>query len=141
MQTFLPYSDFEQSASVLDRQRLGKQRVETMQIMTALVDNRGWIHHPAVKMWTGHEEALLQYQDAICREWVARGYRDNVCWDQTVDIFGRMTRRSSLELPEWIGMDEFHIAHQSNLLRKDPEYYGPYFPGVPHDLEYVWPIP
>ena len=28
MQTFLPYEDFRASARVLDRQRLGKQRVE-----------------------------------------------------------------------------------------------------------------
>jgi len=25
------------------------------------------------------------------------------------------------------------------LVRKDPEHYGPLFPGVPADLEYVWP--
>lgn len=30
MQTFLPYPDFVESASVLDRQRLGKQRVEVI---------------------------------------------------------------------------------------------------------------
>lgn len=36
MQTFLPYPDFAESASVLDRQRLGKQRVETLQVMKAL---------------------------------------------------------------------------------------------------------
>jgi len=28
MQTFLPYPDFARSAAVLDRQRLGKQRLE-----------------------------------------------------------------------------------------------------------------
>jgi len=26
------------------------------------------------------------------------------------------------------------------LLRKDPEHYGPLFPGTPADLEYVWPV-
>jgi len=36
MQTFLPYPDFKRSAQVLDRQRLGKQRVENLQLMTAL---------------------------------------------------------------------------------------------------------
>ena len=33
MQTFLPYPDFARSAAVLDRQRLGKQRVEVLQIL------------------------------------------------------------------------------------------------------------
>ena len=33
MQTFLPYADFAQSAKALDPKRLGKQRVETIQIV------------------------------------------------------------------------------------------------------------
>ena len=33
MQTFLPYSSFTESAKILDWRRLGKQRVEGMQII------------------------------------------------------------------------------------------------------------
>ena len=74
MQTFLPYPDFAESASVLDRQRLGKQRVETLQVMKALtVPGYGWQQHPVVKMWIGYERTLLDYQDAFCAEWVGRG--------------------------------------------------------------------
>lgn len=40
MQTFLPYADYEQSAAVLDQKRLGKQRVETLQIMQVLLGER-----------------------------------------------------------------------------------------------------
>lgn len=40
MQTFLPYSDFERSAASLDDLRLGKQRVETLQIMQSLFGKR-----------------------------------------------------------------------------------------------------
>lgn len=61
MQTFLPYADFRRCAEILDDKRLGKQRVETLQIMQVLVrlrwDNalgeieafepRGWRNHPA----------------------------------------------------------------------------------------------
>ena len=39
MQTFLPYDNFEESASVLDWKRLGKQRVEAMQIVNAGYNN------------------------------------------------------------------------------------------------------
>jgi hypothetical protein len=42
--------------------------------------------------------------------------------------------------PTWMGNDEFHLSHQSNLVRKFPEHYGPQFPGVSPDLEYVWPV-
>lgn len=36
MQTFLPYSDFKLTASILDCRRLGKQRIEAYQILCAL---------------------------------------------------------------------------------------------------------
>jgi Pyrimidine dimer DNA glycosylase len=37
MQTFLPYPDFVACARVLDSRRLGKQRVEALQILRALL--------------------------------------------------------------------------------------------------------
>ena len=36
MQTFLPYADLTESLRVLDNKRLGKQRVETYQIISAI---------------------------------------------------------------------------------------------------------
>lgn len=36
MQTFVPFADLKRCAEVLDYKRLGKQRVETLQIMSAL---------------------------------------------------------------------------------------------------------
>ena len=54
MQTFLPYADFERSARVLDAKRLGKQRVEVIQVVRALtVPGYAWAHHPAALMWKG----------------------------------------------------------------------------------------
>ncbi|MDT5035120.1 MAG: hypothetical protein QOE03_305, partial [Micromonosporaceae bacterium] len=58
VQTFLPYPEFATSARVLDQRRLGKQRVEAIQVLRGLiVPGYGWRHHPAVKMWAGYEEA------------------------------------------------------------------------------------
>jgi len=52
MQTFLPYADFKRSAQVLDYRRLGKQRVETWQLIRAINgETRGWRNHPAAVMW------------------------------------------------------------------------------------------
>ena len=68
VQTFLPYPDFAASAMALDRRRLGKQRVEALQILRALTRERyGWKHHPAVRMWAGYEEALACYAMEVCR--------------------------------------------------------------------------
>lgn len=136
MQTFLPYSSFEKSAKVLDMRRLGKQRVETLQILGALLDpTKGWKNHPATKMWTGHEAGLSAYGVRICEEWLDRGYKDTCLGKISALIAPDFT-----DIPPWIGNRDFHRAHQSNLLRKDLDYYRKYFPGVPDDLEYIWPV-
>jgi hypothetical protein len=138
MQTFLPYSDYSKSAQVLDRQRLGKQRVETIQILKALNDpTYGWQNHPAVNMWRGYELELVCYGLAICDEWITRGYKDT-CRDQISEMY--YNSNFDVEIPPWIGSLQFHKSHQSNLIRKAPEYYRPIFgDNVPDDLEYVWP--
>jgi hypothetical protein len=72
VQTFLPYPDFALSAGVLDPRRLGKQRVEAIQVLRGLtVPGYGWRHHPAVKMWAGYEEALVRYGLETCAAWSA----------------------------------------------------------------------
>jgi hypothetical protein len=151
VQTFLPYPDFERSGRVLDRRRLGSQRVEAMQLFNALtVPGHGWRHHPAAKMWRGHEEALARYALTMCALWSELGYADTVAdtlLGHVAERLGIEAPRSQVDLdrdgdlPPWLGDDAFHRSHRSNLLRKDPAHYGPHFPDVPDDLEYVWPTP
>lgn len=144
MQTFLPYASFSESARVLDRQRLGKQRVETLQIAKALVTGKGWVNHPATKMWAGYLPALVGYQRAICFEWTNnRGYRDT-CLDKTIEIAGTIggdgVFRPGYEgSPPWLGDVALHLSHRSNLLRKDEAHYRQFFGDDPADLPYVWP--
>jgi hypothetical protein len=136
MQTFLPYPSFSKSAKVLDYHRLGKQRLEAKQIYLALTEpGYGWQNHPAVKMWRGYEAALAQYGKAICFEWhCQRGYKDSL-----LSWFEERATPVCI-YPKWIYDPNFHLAHQSNLLRKDPAFYTPLFPGVPADLPYIWPV-
>lgn len=138
VQTFLPYPSFERSARALDDVRLGKQRVEVLQILNTLHGLRGgWRHHPAVRMWRGHEEALIEYGLAVTQEWLRRGKQDT-CLGK-IGAFSRPGR--SRTRPPWLGNRALHRSHKSALVRKDPSRYGPMFPGVPGDLPYVWPAP
>ena len=133
MQTFLPYSDFEQSAQCLDYKRLGKQRVEAWQIYQIVSGKRttgGWINHPAVKMWIGFSDLLAWYYNAMVDEWVERGYKNTM---QYIMI------PPSLIEPLWMGDEQFHDSHKSNLLRKDSEFYGQYKWDVDSTLPYYWP--
>jgi hypothetical protein len=149
VQTFLPYPSFEQSARVLDTKRLGKQRVECIQVVRGLVrPDYAWRHHPAVLMWKGFEEALARYAYTCCEVWGERGFADTCAGTIAADLapHGVRTVRSQAELdaagalPPWLGHEDFHRSHRSSLVRKDPAYYRPLFPDVPDDLEYVWPV-
>lgn len=149
MQTFLPYPDFARSATTLDQARLGKQRVEALQVLRGLtVPGYGWRHHPAVRMWIGYEEALVRYGLDVCALWVTAGRADTCATTLLTDFTrhhpGAAVRpqeelASAGELPPWLGDKPFHRSHQSALLRKAPEIYAPLFPDVPDDLPYVWP--
>lgn len=110
--------------------------------MNALLTGRGWIHHPATKMWRGYEWALLQYQRATVSEWLSRGYSDT-CLEKTIDVYfkHRAIDLNTFVFPDWLGDYDLHESHRSNLVRKDPMYYLPIFGDVPDDLEYVWPTP
>lgn len=138
MQTFLPYPDFIRSAQTLDWKRLGKQRVEGMQLLKAILGERkldgnfynGWINHPATKMWSSYPDALKVYTNAMINEWILRGYKNNM---QLYEVPGKYT------IPDWLGNEFFHASHRSNLLRKDFNYYSQYGWQEQNDLPYIWP--
>lgn len=136
MQTFLPLPDFRESAAVMDRLRLGKQRVEALQILRALADPEyGWQNHPAVRMWRGHAGALVRYGTAVCDEWTSRGYRDG-CRDKIAVMADPATASD----PPWLGDDEFHASHRAALLLKDPDHYGRFGWAEEPAYDYVWPV-
>lgn len=130
MQTFLPIPSFTESAKILDYKRLGKQRVEAMQILNTLQGkSNGWKNHPAVQMWRGYENALAAYMDACIDEWISRGYRNTM----------QLIRPTDVILPPWFGNEAFHASHRSNLLRKSPDFYSKFEWKEGPDIPYVWP--
>lgn len=138
MQTFLPYPDFAQSAKVLDMKRLGKQRVEVLQLLNSLYrpDYKGWKNHPCREMWRDTPQALVEYGLAICTEWKSRGYKDT-CYEK-IDAYS--TKAPIWAMPKWFGRDDVHLSHKSNLIKKFSDHYRPFWPDVPDNIEYVWPI-
>ena len=145
MQTFLPFPSFDESTRVLDQGRLGKQRVETLQVLRALVvPTYGWQRHPVTAMWRGYVPGLTAYGLASVRAWTDRGFSDAV-GEQILEFAPEVAGRSQADLaaqgllPPWIGDPAVHESHRSRLIAKAPEFYRPLFPGTPEDLEYVWP--
>lgn len=141
MQTFLPYPSFKQSAAVLDYRRLGKQRVEVLQLLnsiTKLKNNepvKGWKNHPCRKMWHNYTNALVNYGLDVCREWIARGYKDT-CYNK---IAAHFNYNEGVIMPPFIENEQFHLSHKSMLIQKMPSFYRLIWPDVPDNLEYIWP--
>jgi hypothetical protein len=157
VQVFLPSTDFITVAACLDRQRLNKQALEAWQIMMCNVrldpagndrPGKGWSHHPAVKMWRGHEFALLDYIGAMVGEWQGRGYRSSI-YDKAQATFydavdlGRVG--TVPYYPSWFYTHGEAVAstHRVALLSKNYEWYSQF--GWPEDTgtrpesyEYLW---
>lgn len=133
MQTFLPYPDFDESARCLDQRRLGKQRVEALQIHSSLTIRNygGWRNHPATLMWEGYEDALKLYHDVMIIEWIERGFKNNMSF----------LRPSSApaEMPPWLGDDRLHSSHRAALLHKEFEHYADFGWDEEPRMDYFWP--
>ena len=142
MQTFLPYKNFYKSGKVLDMKRLGKQRVEVLQLLNSInalkhgKEYKGWKNHPCRIMWQDHPNALVEYGLDICIAWKERGYKDT-CFDK---IAVHYDSNQPLTYPKWLGDDDFHRSHRSMLIQKNPDYYKNIWPNEQDDLEYIWPV-
>jgi hypothetical protein len=79
-------------------------------------------------MWKNYIPALKLYHDTAIRIWKERGYNNTM----------KEYNEPAGEFPSWLGNEEFHAAHRSNLLRKDPVYYGKFGWKESTELPYVW---
>ena len=138
MQTFLPFPSFHDSLRVLDNKRLGKQRLEAMQLVNSTLKLKidpnariGWANHPARSMWNGYLDALKLYHNLAIDEWVRRGFKNTMVQYDLPEV---------VPMPPWMGQEKFHASHRANLLRKDPIFYGQYGWTDDPTTPYFWPF-
>ena len=135
MNTFLPYEDFDKSAYCLDRCRLGKERIEVLTMLKTLYgESNSWSSHPALLMWNGYHESLVEYGLCICNEWIRRGYKDS--------CLGKIKQYAGIHVvsPIWLGCPAFHASHRQTLLFKKPDWYSQFGWSEEPKYLYVWPI-
>ena len=110
-----------------------------MQIINTILNpkQKGWQKHPIVIMWTPYVESLKYYTNIMIREWIKRGYNNNMEKYKLNFL--------KIKFPHWLGDERFHSSHRANLLRKDYEFYSQYSwdenpesPYVWHDKEGLW---
>jgi len=134
MMTFLPYPNYIRSVQSLDYKRLGKQKLECMQIINILEGKPSrYKNHPAIKMWVGYTNSLKYYCNCCIDEWIRRGFK-NTMVKYDVD--------HQNEDPWWIGDENFHRAMRARLIEKNEEYYLPKFPKDKgfNNGKYFWPV-
>lgn len=135
MQTFVPSVNIHECAAVLDRARLGKQRVETLQLIRCNLEiSLGWKNHPAAKMWASNINGLIAYGLIICDTWIDKGYKDT-CREKILS-YGEPDIE---DMPFWWGDERVHASHRANLLRKDYEHYAQFGWTENPEMPYFWP--
>lgn len=143
MQTFLPHSDFDRNARVIDNSRLGNQCYRESWTLY----RGGWVNHPASKMWQGHWHAFALYNLALVREMRRRGnWRHEVIVRWAKRWYEIRQSEPDTGMPEWFGREDVHSSHRAVLLYKDPVWYGqfgwteePLAPDSTGRFGYVWP--
>jgi len=173
MQTFLPIPtrDYSEIARLLDSKRLYKQALEAIQITLVLIkkdkegnfrEPKGWVNHPAVRMWRGHEVELARYTWHMISEATHRGINtksllviflrvilpyvnlvstsytaDDILAESTFDVPHKFL--TTVTPPVWMKIPEYYAmvakTHRQALLTKQYEYYSLH--GWPEDLGYA----
>ena len=129
MQTFLPEHTFVECAAVLDQKRLVKQLLEGRQIMAAMTGNsKGWVNHPATRMWAGHGGMLYYYLSCMRNEMDRRGYKWENNW-HAIEMMYSTYFQDEKQYPDWMLSVEYNKivnTHRANLHIKAPELYPQY---------------
>lgn len=130
MQTFITDTrENEWGVKNLDQKRLVKQLLECRQIMAALAgETKGWVNHPATKMWRGREYILYTYALHVAWEMRDRGYAYsknmkalNESYDKIMDARDTVHVHEDFS-PEVI--DKIVYTHRGRLYEKDSEHYA-----------------
>lgn len=130
MQVFRPYIDHGKSAGFLDDLRLGKQRVETKQVILAILrklnvlkdGKTGWLNHPVVVMYFNNGrpylDDLIRYFYSVIDEWERRGFVNNISIGDIEPLLNNVEHEDGTPVTEVIAREYRRV-----LLLKDPCYY------------------
>ena len=130
MQVYRPYIDHGRSAEFLDDLRLGRQRVETKQVILAILrklgilrdGKTGWLNHPIVLMYFNNGrpylDDLVRYFYAVVDEWVRRGFVNNISLNDIESLIKYVNYEYGTPVSEVMAREYRRV-----LLLKDPCYY------------------
>jgi len=121
---------FTETAIGLHKNHRFKQCVEAHQIIRVIEGvSKGFRHHPAVKMWQDHVEALKDYF--------------NIMLKHAIEIDGVNTTMEyyqvkPYEMPWFMSYMPFIYSHRARLHQKNPAHYPLDFPLEYLTIGYIW---
>ena len=152
IQTWLPLPSYKDSIECLSREHLILQRLNILEIMeefhaipeedSALpgdYDSHDLDGHPVLDMWKGHEVQLVELGLQTCEHYVKLTGKEDPLYQRLANHQEWATSEDAdFSKPRWLGDVDFHLSHQSELLRRDREHYVAYFT-EDRDRKLIWP--
>ena len=133
MQVFHPYKSALKSIQCLDNSRMGKQRLECIQILLANnnIDTEWEVPksvppHKNVVLWKNYSGYLFYYLGILLNEWEDRGMKNFVCrgmYEKLRNIYGL---QENTKRPRFID-NKFIQTQRLSLLNKKMEHYYKFF--------------
>lgn len=140
IQTWLPLPSFENSIAALHINELKMQRLHVIELLEffhdpeesslpLLYEDHGLTDdHSLVQMWRGYELQLIEYGMELCEKYGSiRGKPDPLLAKLSVHLDWANTDDSPMTKPNWFGDIDFHLSHQSALLKINNNHYGKFF--------------
>lgn len=137
MNTFVPVTDFNEIAELLDDRRLNRQRTDITALLRKLMIEESDDDHALVKMWRGNERFLCRFGVAVCMEHQARGNAGQTA-EKILEYRGNFDPETDVA-PEWWGDEAVHDSHKSYLVRQQPSHYRQFWPEIADDLPMIYP--
>lgn len=138
---YVPFPDWLLTAQCLDDPTIEIEIDNIVNLLENLNETEAAqpVDDRLVEAWRGYETQLAQLGLVCCDEVEARLHqnprRTRLSWHLECVTSGEF----SMDMPPWVGSHEVHRSHQSQLIALNPLVYAPLFPGVPDNLEVVWP--
>lgn len=150
MNVFTPYASPYKNAKCLDVRRRNKQILELVQLIAVNTNNysilKQWKiikpivpgvknrfqlyksikNHPNVKKWKGYEWYLIHYCNHLLGIYMNSSNKVHGAFYAYCDLVYDVQSSVKIILPSWFTKESCY-EHQTLLISKKPEFYGPIF--------------
>jgi hypothetical protein len=139
-------ADLEKTFQCLDKARLTKQLVETVQLVETIekvkqeaCKKTAFGNHPVVRMWFDHESALIDY-GLRCAAVIAERFSDYKRHNMVEKLLNNPLCQKGPMYPPWFNDPKLYMSHRASLFFKSPDLYPQFEEEAKMYDQYAWPV-